>query len=135
MYARGESAPQDYAKAFDLWTKAAEQGYALAEYNLGLMYANGVGAVRDDEKSIEWCMKAAEKGLAAAQFDLGEAYAVGRGVARDDSKAYVWLDVAAGQGYEGAGDKREEVRARMTIEQVEDAQRASSTWSATHKIR
>jgi hypothetical protein len=135
MYARGESAPQDYAKAFDLWTKAAEQGYALAEYNLGLMYANGVGAIRDDEKSIEWCRKAAEKGLAAAQFDLGEAYAVGRGVARDDSKAYVWLDVAAGQGYEGAGDKREEVRARMTIEQVEDARRASSTWSATHKIR
>ena len=38
---RGEGVKQDYKKAVEWFQKAADQGYASAQYNLGLRYANG----------------------------------------------------------------------------------------------
>ncbi|MAA55151.1 MAG: hypothetical protein CMK43_08315 [Porticoccaceae bacterium] len=37
--------------AFKWYTKAAEQDYASAQYNLGLMYANGEGVLTSDIKA------------------------------------------------------------------------------------
>ena len=39
--------PQDYAQAAAWYRKAADQGYAGAQYNLGVMYANGQGVPQD----------------------------------------------------------------------------------------
>ena len=36
MYANGEACPEDDATAVKWYTKAAEQGHAKAQYNLGL---------------------------------------------------------------------------------------------------
>ena len=41
---------------------AAEQGYAPAQYNLGVMYANGEGVAKNDEQAVKWYRKAAEQG-------------------------------------------------------------------------
>ena len=41
MYHNGKGVPQDYAKAGHWYTKAAKQGIATAQYNLGAMYAKG----------------------------------------------------------------------------------------------
>ncbi|MBT6530010.1 MAG: sel1 repeat family protein [Betaproteobacteria bacterium] len=41
MYANGEGVPEDDATAVMWYTKAAEQGHAIAQFNLGFMYANG----------------------------------------------------------------------------------------------
>ena len=41
MYDNGKGVPQDYAEAVKWYRLAAEQGYARAQYNLGLMYDNG----------------------------------------------------------------------------------------------
>jgi hypothetical protein len=51
--------------------RAAEQGYANAQFNLGLMYDNGHGVQKDDRKAVEWFQKAADQGNAPAQFNLG----------------------------------------------------------------
>jgi TPR repeat protein len=48
MYANGQGVPQDYAEAVKWFRKAAEQGNAMAQYNLGIAYANGQGVSRDD---------------------------------------------------------------------------------------
>ena len=47
--------------------KLAEQGYATAQYNLGLMYANGEGVPENDKTAVMWYTKAAEQGYAMAR--------------------------------------------------------------------
>ncbi len=53
---------------FRVW---AMQGYANAQYNLGLMYDNGQGVVQDYAEAVRWFRKAAEQGDAKAQFNVG----------------------------------------------------------------
>ena len=52
---------RDFAQAFQLFRRAAEQGYAAAQNNLALMYANGQGVSRDFVSAYAWLDVAAEK--------------------------------------------------------------------------
>jgi TPR repeat protein len=55
--------------------KAAEQGFAEAQYELGGMYYIGEGGVpEDDEEALKWFRKAAEQGHAEAQYKVGFSY-------------------------------------------------------------
>jgi hypothetical protein len=87
---------------FQWYQKAAEQGDASAQLNLGLMYATGQGVAKDERKAFEWYQKAAEQGDASAQFNLGLMYDAGRGVAKNRRKAFEWFQKAAEQGDAGA---------------------------------
>ena len=53
--------PQDYAKAVEWYTKAAEQGHARAQNNLGDCYEKGTGVFQSDLWAIYWYNKAAEQ--------------------------------------------------------------------------
>ena len=55
-------------------TKAAEQGDAEAQFNLGAMYANGAGVELDIVEAVKWYRKAAEQGHATAQCNLALAF-------------------------------------------------------------
>ena len=48
-------------KAAECYLKAAEQGYAKAQFNLGMMYRRGEGVEQSDVKAVEWYLKAAEQ--------------------------------------------------------------------------
>ena len=61
---------QSDVKAAEWFLKAAEQGLARAQYNLGVMYANGTGVEQSYEKAREWLQKAAKQGLASAKEQL-----------------------------------------------------------------
>lgn len=53
--------------------KAAEQGNARAQFNLGWCLEKGTGGVAKDEKAaVEWYRKAAEQGYAEAHLTLGQ---------------------------------------------------------------
>ena len=54
MYANGEGVPQSYKTAVKWYKLAAEQGYARAEYNLGMMYENGTGVRQDYKIALKW---------------------------------------------------------------------------------
>jgi uncharacterized protein len=60
--------------------KAAEQGYANAQHNLGYMYHSGKGVTQDYAEAVKWYRKAADQGLAIAQTNLGVKYAKGDGI-------------------------------------------------------
>ncbi len=114
---------------------AAEQGDAHAQYNLGVMYGNGRGVPRDETGAVRWFQLAAEQGDALAQYHLGFKYATGVGVSQDYVAAYMWLDLA---GAQSSGDDRkafvkgrEAVAARMTSEQIADAQWLAREWNPT----
>jgi TPR repeat protein len=98
MYANGHGVPKDEAQSFAWYRKAADQGHARAQYNLGVIYAYGQGVVKDDAQAIAWFRKAAERGYALAQYNLGVMYEHGRGVAKDDAQAVAWYRKAADQG-------------------------------------
>jgi TPR repeat protein len=53
---------------FVSWTiKAAEQGYAIAQFNLSYAYSRGEGVERNDEKALNWMIAAAKNGYGRAQ--------------------------------------------------------------------
>jgi TPR repeat protein len=68
----------NYKKASKWYKKAAKQGHAEAQYNLGIMYYNGRGVDVNYKKAIEWYEKAAEQGLLNAQSNLGVMYQNGQ---------------------------------------------------------
>ena len=51
----------DFATALKEWKPLAEQGDAVAQYNLGLMYKNGWGVTQDYAEAVKWYRKAAEQ--------------------------------------------------------------------------
>ncbi len=91
-------ATKDLKKAVEYFTKAAEQGHASAQADLGDCYFNGDGVYKDSDKAVEWYRKAAEQGNASAQADLGDCYFNGDGVYKDSDKAVEWYRKAAEQG-------------------------------------
>ena len=78
--------------------RSAEQGHALAQFNLGLMYHKGEGVPQDHTEAAWWYRRAAEQGHANAQFSLGLMYASGRGIPQDHAEAEKWWHRAAERG-------------------------------------
>ncbi|KAF9295978.1 hypothetical protein BGZ88_001000 [Linnemannia elongata] len=107
--ARGDDL--DYAEAMTWYQKAAEQGHATAQYNIGSLYHQGLGMSQDYAEAMTWFRKAAEQGDATAQYYyIGIMYEIGLGVTKDTSKALGWYKTAAEQGdsdAENAVDKLE----------------------------
>ena len=102
MYDNGQGVPQDYAAAVSWYRKAADQGDADAQYNLGVMYDNGQGVPQDYAAAVSWYRKAADQGDADAQYNLGVMYDNGQGVPQDYAAAVSWYRKAADQGYADA---------------------------------
>ena len=52
----GGGVAQYYKEAMKWYTKAAEQGNAVAQNNLGFMYDNGKGVAQDYKEAVNWWM-------------------------------------------------------------------------------
>ena len=76
----------------------AEQGNAIAQYNLGVMYDQGEGVPQNDAEAMKWYRLAADQGHARAQYTLGTIYHEGRGVKQNYAEAFKWYRLAADQG-------------------------------------
>jgi TPR repeat protein len=100
MYRRGEGVVQDKKEAVKWYRKAAEQGFAVAQSNLGVMYDLGQGVVQDYKEAVKWYRKSAEQGNAKAQNNLALMYGQGKGVEKDYKKAAKWFCKAAEKGDE-----------------------------------
>ncbi len=94
----GSGVPQDYAEEARLYRKAAEQGNAEAQNNLGIAYATGWGVPQDYAEAIRWYRKAAEQDNTDAQNNLGILYHNGWGVPQDYAESARWYRKAAEQG-------------------------------------
>lgn len=107
----GQVLDNDPEMAAGWFFRAAEQGHADAQFNLGLMYANGEGVGQDMMQAVELFKKAAEQGHVDAQNNLGAMYFTGEGVARDEKKAIEWFEKAAAQGNEDARANLDAIKA------------------------
>ena len=124
MYRDGnyEGVDQNYSRAVKWYRKAADQGYADAQSNLGFMYGNGKGVPQNDAEAVKWYRKAADQGDASAQSNLGTMYYLGEGIPENTIKAYVWFSMAKTQGETKASTNLDLIKPEMTKQQIADAQ-------------
>lgn len=94
--------PPDFEKATYWYKKAAEQGHAEAQNNLGASYKGGNGVEKDVTQAIFWYEKSAQQGIPTAQANLAITYEYGQGVPVDMPRAIHWYEKAAASGEQRA---------------------------------
>jgi TPR repeat protein len=67
MCFNGRGTARDYAAAATWFRKAAKQGHASGQFNLGLMYEKGKGVPQDYRFAAAWYRRAADQGHTAAK--------------------------------------------------------------------
>jgi TPR repeat protein len=80
----------DTTQALEWIRRAAAQGYAPAEFQMGQSYDFGFGVKQDDRAALDWYRKAAEHGSAAGQRLVADFYRKGRTVSADAREAVRW---------------------------------------------
>ncbi len=127
-YSLGIDGESDAVKAFELFKREAEQGFANAQYSLGKAYRDGAGVAVDQVAAATWFLAAAEQGHAKAQRHIGTRLARGAGVERDDVQALMWLTLAGQSGLAAADEGRKGLVRNMTTAQVTEAEQWARLW-------
>jgi len=104
------------------WRPLAEQGVAIAQFNLGVMYKNGQGVPQDYAEALKWYRLAAEQGVASAQFNLGVMYQFGDGFLQSNVMAHMWYNIASANGHPKLGERRDGIAGQMTSAEISKAQ-------------
>lgn len=124
IYSQGKGVAVNYEEG-EKWSRlAAEQGLAIGEFTLGLILVGGYLDIPKKEsfrEGVGWLTLAAKQGYPKAQLMLGLMYHVGRGVKKNDLDAFMWVSVASTNG-EKNRDQTSKIKARLTRDQIEDAQ-------------
>ena len=97
LYSKGGAVARDDKMAAAWFEKAANQGNAEAQYQLGNLYENSQ-LPKNFEAAASWYHKAAQQGSAKAQARLGVFYSHGLGVTKNPNEAILWSGKAALQG-------------------------------------
>ena len=98
------SEDENKKEAFNLFVKAAEQGYAPAEYEAGRCLRFGWGTKQSDEhdkQAVQYFQRACDKNFVSAMAQLGDCYRLGRGVDANYNRARECYEQseANGDGY------------------------------------
>jgi hypothetical protein len=115
MYDKARGVPRDAAQAAHWYRRAADQGFAPAQFNLGIMHENAEGVPRDLAQAARYYRAAALQGAPGAQHNLGLLYGKGHGVPKDSIEAYAWLTLAAFHEFPNAPAAREAVAKTLDV--------------------
>jgi TPR repeat protein len=88
----------DYTNAQRLLRPMADRGYAIAQFQLGVMAAKGQGTTKSNAEAVRFYRLAADRDNSDAQQNLGVMYAAGRGVPQNYGEAAKWHRLAAEKG-------------------------------------
>jgi TPR repeat protein len=127
-YRTGTAVDKDPEQAVRWYAMAADQGLAVAQHFLGVAYASGQGVPKDFGAAMRNYRKAAEQGHPDAQYNLGLMYAFARGVPQDKVLAYFFVKTAATQGSRLAVKGAPVVAAKMTGDQLAEADKMIDAW-------
>ncbi len=94
------STKKDNINAVKWAKKAADQGDAQSQYNVGIAYWNGDGVTQDKVEAVMWFKKAVEQGYAKAKCALGKAYLLGEGGVKKNYRVAVMYFVEANREYD-----------------------------------
>lgn len=128
LYGNGFGVDMIDEQALRWYGLAAEQGHAAAQCNLGVMHLNGWGVPMNEIIAEKMFLMAAEQGVTEAQISLGLIYAADYSALYNKEEAYKWLSIADRLGDLNAGPKREDQAARLTADEVIEADGMVSIW-------
>lgn len=103
----------------------ADDGDAVAQYNLGVHYLQGNGAVLDPSEAARLFTLSARQGYAAAERQLGQMHLRGQAVAKSKVLGHAWLNLASQDtGSEGSAARAEmeSLEVSMTAAEIKQAQ-------------
>jgi uncharacterized protein len=81
----------DFKSAVNQWRPLAEEGHAIAQFNLALLYHSGLGVDLNEATAVNWYKKSAENGYYKAQEYLAVGYREGWfGLPKDTKQAEFW---------------------------------------------
>jgi TPR repeat protein len=86
---------EEYATAFEIWKKYADEGDVSCQTQIGWMYFIGEGVIKDLDESLKWMEIAANSGDMQAQFYLSKLYMAKNNI----SESIKWLKESEKQGY------------------------------------
>jgi TPR repeat protein len=89
----------DVVEAAAWFRKAAIQGFAAGQVNLGLMLEHGQGVIKDEAEASRWYRRAALEGFAEGQHNLARLYETGKGLKLDLGQAVFWYAKAVNQNF------------------------------------
>ena len=89
MYDKGFGVEKNLQTSVKWYKKAAEMGFKVAQFNLGLSYQKGLGVPKDINEAIKWYRKSAEQGYFTVK---------GKGIKQDFAQALKWYRLAAEHG-------------------------------------
>jgi len=111
------------------WRKrAAEQGDAEMQYQLGLTYLSHGGA--DKSEARKWFLMSANQGFERAWLQVGDNYYA----AKDYADAYFWYSLAVSVGYPNAPAVRDTVT-HLTLAEKTAIDTRVAQWLKTHPIQ
>ena len=129
LYLSGSGIERDMVEAVR-WARAGAAKHDMVSQSiLGRAYLLGQGGLpRDIGQSLHWTRLAAMQGEPNAQAALGRLYLDGTGIPQSYVQAHVWLNLAAARGQAQAAKLRDELAAKMTAEQLAEAQKLATLW-------
>ncbi len=114
------------------YRRAAARGDVVSAFLLSYIHARGLGVPVDYSKAAGFYRQAASAGFVPAVTNLDLLSFRGRGMPQDFVTAYMWLNLASAGGHAEAVKLRAALKARMTADQINEAQKlASGRWAAT----
>ena len=122
----------DYEKAMSKFKASASSGKAEAYSAIAFMYENGFGVLQDYKEAAKWHRIAASKGDTQSQSALALMYENGAGVERSVVLAHMWYNIAASKGDGYFVNNRITLESKMTIEQINAAQRKARECMASN---
>jgi TPR repeat protein len=128
--ARAADKGGDQKTAAQLYRAAADEGYPLAQTNLGVMYEDGQGGLaRSDREAERLYRLAADQGFPAGQASLATFYVSGRGgLRRDDREAVRLWRLAADSGNAQAQNNLGKMYAEGRGGALRDLSEAARLW-------
>lgn len=128
---------QEYATALQWYRKAAVQGLAPAEHNIGIFYATGRGVEKDMYAARDWFLKAIEHGAADSHYMLGLVHSNETGDLNDQIQAYADFTTAAALLYDGelrqaALDALTQLKPSLSASEIVAAEERSANWLQAH---
>ncbi len=128
----GDGVARDPTEAVRWARLGAQRGNALAQTVLAQAHLKGEGGVqRSLAEFLRWTRRAASQGNRNSMEALAVSYHMGTGVPQDFIQAHMWANLAAARGSPRAMKLRDELAAKMTPDQIAEAQKAASRWRPT----
>lgn len=119
---------RDPARAFELYRKAAAQGWPRAILAVGDSYYKGIGVSKDKTEAVKWLQRAADLADPIGAAFMAHIYENGDGAPKDMVAAYTWYMIAEFL------DRRVSFRHHLSTAELNEAEKRVQAFKIAHGL-